>query len=287
MSSQQEHIDEFESLFRRAEREPFSYAEIPLRTVAVVTDGSDEDARTIIRQLQDFAPSLGTVTRWRVIAGDDYSSVSELLSVIDAEQTDLIATYRHLHDRSDVPQHSLGVYLDVMTQATMIPVLVLPGIAARPKPLTGRLCNRVMVVTDHISGDNRLINYGVRMCADRGTVWLCHVEDESVFERYMTAISRIPEIDTGLAREKLEEQLLKDAREFIEACITRLRERKPEVSYESVVARGHHLKQYRQLIDEHDADLLVANTKDDEQLAMDGMTYSLSVELLDVAMLLL
>ena len=39
MSSQQEHIDEFESLFRRAEREPFGYGDIPLKTVAVVTDG--------------------------------------------------------------------------------------------------------------------------------------------------------------------------------------------------------------------------------------------------------
>ena len=287
MSNQQERIDEFESLFRRAEREPFGYGEIPLKTVAVVTDGSDANAQDVVKQLQDFAPALSTVENWRLLCGGDYANVTELLEKIDAEQTDLIVTYRHLHEKSIVPQHSLGVYLDVMTQVTTIPVLVLPGTAAAPKPLTGRVCNRVMVVTDHISGDDRIINYSVRLCAAGGTVWLCHVEDDSVFNRYMDAISKIPEIETDLAREKLDEQLLKEARDFMQTCIGVLRERKPELNYEPVVTRGHHLKHYRQLIDEHDADLLVANTNDDEQLAMHGMTYSLSVELTDVAMLLL
>ncbi len=287
MTSQQEHIDEFESLFRRAEREPFGYAEIPIRCVAVVTDGDEAAAKSLVAELQAFAPRLSTVENWRLLTARDYANVTELLARIDEQQTDLIVTFRHLGETTPVPQHSLGVYLDVMTQMTMIPVLVLPGTAAAPRPLHGRICNRVMVVTDHISGDNRLINYGVRMCADGGTVWLCHVEDESIFNRYMAAISRIPEIATDLAREKLESQLLKESRDFIDTCITTLQERKPELTYEPVIASGHHLTQYRKLIQEHDVDLLVANTKDDEQLAMHGMTYSLSVELVDVAMLLL
>ena len=50
---------------------------------------------------------------------------------------------------------------------------------------------------------------------------------------------------------------------------------------------GHHVREYRRLIDDNQVDLLVANTKDDDQLAMHGMAYSLSVELVDVPMLLL
>ena len=50
---------------------------------------------------------------------------------------------------------------------------------------------------------------------------------------------------------------------------------------------GHHVKEYRRLVDGHDIELLVANTKDDDQLAMHGMAYSLSIELIDVPMLLL
>ena len=53
------------------------------------------------------------------------------------------------------------------------------------------------------------------------------------------------------------------------------------------VTRGHHLREYRQLIDSHDVDLIIVNTNDEDQLAMHGMTYSLSVEMIDVAILLL
>ena len=50
---------------------------------------------------------------------------------------------------------------------------------------------------------------------------------------------------------------------------------------------GHHLRQYRELIEEHGIELLVINTKDDDQLAMHGMAYSLSVEMAEVPLLLL
>ena len=125
------------------------------------------------------------------------------------------------------------------------------------------------------------------MCAPGGTVWLCHVEDEAVFNRYMDIIGKIPEIETEQARELIGNQLSKDAGNFIETCIGELKEQVPNIAYHSSVTRGHHLSEYRELIDSHDVDLLVANTKDEDQLAMHGMTYSLSVELADVAMLLL
>lgn len=287
MTSQTDHIDQFESIFRAAEREPFGYASVPIETVAVVTDGDAANADQIAKSVAEFAPALQNVSNWRSITGDAFSDVAGLLEVIDAEQTDLIVTYRHLKEESLVPRHSLGVFLDVMTQATRIPVLVLPGTAANPMPLSGRNCNRVMIVTDQISGDNRLINYGVRMCADGGTVWLCHVEDDVIFHRYMQAIAKIPEIDTEAARTLLESQLLKEASDFIDTCLAVLREKRPELAFESQVTRGHHLRQYRELIDSQNIDLLVANTKDEEQLAMHGMTYSLSVELVDVPLLLL
>ncbi len=50
---------------------------------------------------------------------------------------------------------------------------------------------------------------------------------------------------------------------------------------------GNHLRDYRRLIEEHKVDLLVMNTKDDEQLAMHGLAYPLTVELRNTPMLLL
>jgi len=282
-----DQIDEFESMFKRAEREMFSYVDIPIETVAVVTDGAQDACQRVRTDLVAFQPRLESVTNWRMITGSDYNNVGELLEQVNQDRTDLIVTYRHLHEKAPIPQHSLGVYLDVLTQMTTIPVLVLPGTAMAPGSLTGRVCNRVMVVTDHISGDSRLINYGARMCIAGGTVWLCHVEDDLTFRRYLEAIGRIPDIATDQAEQLIDQQLIKDAGDFIETCIQELNENGPHALYQSEVQRGHHLRVYRDMIDAHDIDLLVTNTKDEGQLAMHGTTYSLSIELLDVSMLLL
>jgi hypothetical protein len=38
-----DHIDEFESLFRRAERESFQHVKIPIESVVLITDQSPEE----------------------------------------------------------------------------------------------------------------------------------------------------------------------------------------------------------------------------------------------------
>ncbi|MCH2212149.1 MAG: hypothetical protein MK110_12665 [Fuerstiella sp.] len=282
-----DHIDEFESIFRRAEKEQFSCVDIPVGRVTLVSDGSLDHAQIVKNDLCRFIGRLDAVKSWRLITGDDYHTAGELVALVDQQQTDLLVTHRHLKETSRVPQYSLGVYLDVLTQMTSIPVLVLPGTSAHPMRVADRDCNRVMVVADHISGDNRLINYGAAMCRAGGTMWLCHVEDDRVFERYMQAIARIPEIDSGDARNFIENQLLKEATDFIEVCSRVIHEEGPDIRVEPYVGRGHYLRDYCSLIRDHDIDLLVLNTKDDDQLAMHGRAYSLSVELTDVSMMLL
>jgi hypothetical protein len=282
-----DQIDEFASMFRRAERELFGYANIPISSVTVVSDGDKAAAEHTKEQVKKFIPALSSVETWRLMDGSDYAHVAELLQEINEHQTDLIVTYRHLHESSFVPQHSLGVYLDVMTQTTSIPVLVLQGTGEKPKDLSGNICDRTMVIADTISGDNRLINYGSRFCPDGGTLWLCHVEDDRTFERYIHAISCIPEIDSGQARILIDEQLLKEANDFIGSCTEVLQQERDSVQYKSRVTRGHFLRQYKQLVEEAEIDLVVVNTKDDDQLAMHGMAYSLSIELDETALLLL
>jgi hypothetical protein len=282
-----DQIDEFASMFRRAEREQFGYANIPISNVTIVSDGDKAAAEHTRDQVKKFVPALGSVETWRLMDGTDYTHVAELLQKINEHQTDLIVTYRHLHESSFVPQHSLGVYLDVMTQSTSIPVLVLPGTGSNPKDLSGNICDRTMVIADTISGDNRLINYGSSFCPDGGTLWLCHVEDDRTFERYMGAISRIPEIDSDEARVLIDEQLLKEASDFIESCTEILQQERGAVQFKSRVTRGHFVRQYKQLVEDAEIDLVVVNTKDDDQLAMHGMAYSLTIELDETALLLL
>ena len=282
-----DHIDEFESIFRRSERETFHYVDIPIQSVLVITDGTSDEGDAARETMRRFVPRLADTAEWRCVHGEQYSTVSELLAIVDREQTDLIVTYRHLQEKSLIPRHSLGVYLDVLTQTTSIPVFVLPGSAQDPGSVAERTCDRVMVVADQIIGDHRLINYGVRVCREGGSIWLCHIEDGAVFERYMTAIGRIPQIDSDDARVLIEQQLLGDAQEFIDRCAEAIRSEGPNISVNAHVGRGHHLHELRSLISDNQIDLLVLNTKDDDQLAMHGRAYSLSVELTDVSMLLL
>jgi hypothetical protein len=282
-----DQIDEFESMFRRAEREPFGYEEVPLNRVTLVTDGTPEAATAVQAEIEAFLPRLPPDAQWRRLCRDDFHDVARLLERIGEEPTDILITYRHLQEESLIPQHSLGVFLDVLTQATDIPVLVLPGTAGHPISLAGNVCDRVLLVTDHIAGDDRLINHGVRMCAAGGKVWLCHVEDDAIFSRYMAAIERIPEIDSVQARDLIDIQLVKNATDFIETCLDELNEKLPSLTYRGVVERGHHLNEYRKIIAADGVDLVVANTKDEGQLAMHGMAYSMAVELLETPLLLL
>ena len=59
------------------------------------------------------------------------------------------------------------------------------------------------------------------------------------------------------------------------------------VTIEHVVRFGHRLSEYRSLIEEHEIDLLVLNTKEEDQLAMHGMAYELAVELRHIPLLML
>ena len=103
----------------------------------------------------------------------------------------------------------------------------------------------------------------------------------------MRAIEKIPAIDSDTARAELDRQLLADARHFIDTCLAQLQDKVPGLEFHSSVTRGHRLREFMQLVESQDADLLVVNTKDRDQLAMRGMAYALSVEMIDRTLLLL
>ena len=274
-------------MFRKAEREAFAYADVPLASVAIVTDQPADEVGTLKEKLTSFLPQLQRAEQWHVSADGDYDTVDSLIKRIEDQQPDLVVTYRHLFEESFVPQHSLGVYLDVLTQVLQPPVLVLPGTAVDPAPLDREPGKCVMAVTDHIAGDDRLINFAAAMTPSGGDLWLCHVEDDAVFSRYLRAIERIPEIDTDQAKRLIDQQLLKEAGDFIDTCLEELRAQRSDISLHSSISRGHRLKEYVHLVESHNVDLLVVNTKDEDQLAMHGMAYALSVELIERTLLLL
>ena len=59
------------------------------------------------------------------------------------------------------------------------------------------------------------------------------------------------------------------------------------IEIKEIVTLGHNLHEHQRLVQDHNVDLLVLNTKDHDQLAMHGLAYPLAVELRTTPLLML
>ena len=284
------NVDQFESMFRSALREVFRYERVNIESVLVVTDRDEEKARLFGDRIRQFLKvvSADEKIRWRDVNGSEFQTAGELLALVESAAPDIICTYRNLHSGAWKWPYSLGTHVDLLTQHTDVPVMLLPH------PETERSAKHafentdsVMAIADHLTGDHRLVNHAVRFAESGGALWLTHVEDEATFGRYMEVISKIPTIDTDEARKAVREQLLKEPQDYINSCVEVLRKAGMSVRVEHLVVFGHHLSEYKRLIEQHEVDLLVLNTKDEDQLAMHGIAYALAVELRQIPLLML
>ena len=166
-----------------------------------------------------------------------------------------------------------------------VPVLVVPSPHRESRIPTHT--KTVMAITDHLTGDHHLVSFAARLTDPDGTLLLTHVEDEVVFERYMSTIAKIPTIDTDNARETVLGQLLREPHDYIHSCAEVLHQAGPPIRIEEIVTLGHYLRDYQRLVEKHAVDLLVLNTKQEDQLAMHGVAYPLCVELRDTPILML
>jgi hypothetical protein len=283
-------IDQFESAFNAASKTLFEYREVAISSVLIVTD-LDADAATefgtrVVDYLSVLAPPRGLQSR--SIGDAQFTTIEDLLRLVESEKPDLVCTYRALKSDAWRWGHSLGEHLDVLTQVASVPVLVLPHPRSdKPFQKGEHPHDSIMAMTDHLVGDHRLVSYALKFTSKGGTLHLANVEGRGDFERYMDAISKIPTIDTDNARKTLLEQLLKEPRDFAASCATVVDDLGLEVKIREAITVGEHLADYRHLITERSVDMLVLNTKEDEQMAMHGLAYPLAVELRNTPLLLL
>lgn len=255
--------------------------------MVLVTDLDSPGGEALLEVVRKFLAVLDSDhPDWLTLNEGDYHRPAELLDKVDRSDSDLIVTYRNLKQIDKATPHSLGVYLDTLTQATAVPVLVLPDGHFGDDPAPND-ASTVLVVTDHLAGDHRLINCAVRLTRKNGRLHLCHVEDDAAFGYYMEAVERIPTINTGTAEEGLRQQLLKQPADYINNCIEVLKAQGITTQLTPHVLMGHRLQDYRRLVDECQCDLVVLNTKDEDQLAMHGLAYPIAVEFRDVPLLML
>ena len=281
-------VDQFESIFRSAAKTRFEYSAVQVESVLVVSDRDERAASEFGDRVRSRLAVLerGENIRWRVVHGGEYDSVPALLELVETERPDLICTYRHLHSDSWQWPYTLGEYIDVLTQVTSTPIIVLPHPERQPVDAV-RGTKIVMAMTNHLVGDHALVNWAARFTDEGGRLVLSNVEDDSALDRFIEAVGRIPSIDTDTTRIAIEDRLERDVRDFMLSCSEEIVRAALPISVESVVAHGHHLSEYTRLVEEHRADLLVMHTKDEDQLAMHGLAYPLAIEVRSIPLLLL
>ena len=283
------NVDQFESVFKSATKTSFAYQDIEIQNVLLVTDLEEGPAQQLSNQVRNFLTVLGedASVNWRTVQGDEFQTVKELLDLVEKEGPDLICAYRHLHSQAWRWPYSLGEELDVLTQITSSSVLILPHPQAQPLDEILKGTGSVMAITNHLTGDHRLVNFAVRFTEENGTLFLTHIEDESVFRSYIEVISKIPTITTDAAEEEILKQLLKEPHDYIRSCSDTLQAEGLAVQVQEIVTLGHHIADLTRLVEEHQVDLLVLHAKDEDQLAMHGLAYSLAVELRKIPLLML
>ena len=283
------NVDQFESVFKSATKVSFAYQDIEIQKVLLVTDLEEEPAQQLSDQVRSFLTVLGEddSVNWRTVQGDEFRTVKELLDLVEKENPDLICAYRHLHSQAWRWPYSLGEELDVLTQITSSPVLILPHPKAQPLEEILKGTGSVMAITNHLTGDHRLVNFAVRFTEEKGTLFLTHIEDEKVFKSYIEVISKIPTITTENAEEEILKQLLKEPHDYIRSCSDTLQAEGLALKVQEIVSLGHHISDLTRLVEEHQVDLLVLHAKDEDQAAMHGLAYSLAVELRKIPLLML
>ncbi len=283
-------VDQFESVFRSAVKDVYQYQQLDVQKVLVITDKNQQESDSIRTNLSAFLQSLTAQNElsWDLLKGDQFQSSSDLLEQVAQFGPDLICTYRNLHSLAWKYPHSLGTHIDVLLQKTEVPVLLIPHPDANyaAEHSMARI-QSVMAITNHLADDPKLVDYAVMFTQATGTVYLSHIEDSVVFERYMQAIGKIETIDTDNARNRLADQLLKEPTDYIQSCRASLEESGLKIRVESIVSFGHSLRDYQQYIEQHDLDLLLMHAKDHDQLAMHGLAYPLAVELREIPLLMI
>jgi nucleotide-binding universal stress UspA family protein len=282
-------LDQFTSRVKRATKVRYGYEHLRIGKVLLITDRDAEGTAELLEKAKRLLRAIDEEeqVQWEVLDEDAYDSGQGLLDRIEASKPDLVVTQRGLKERGADLVYSLGAYLDVLTQVCVMPVLVLPGDDELSAEALQEGTPQVMVVTDHLTGEDALVNWGVRfVLGEQGDLFLTHVEDDHVFERYMSVIEKLPSIDTETARTDIKAQLLKEPEEFIDSCRQELESKGLKLKLHSIVQLGHSVTVYKDLAESHGVDLLVFATKDETQVAMHGVAYGLAVELKRIPLLL-
>jgi hypothetical protein len=256
--------------------------------VALISDSDSAQTIDLQRTLGRLIPNWQNLTEIKVLGADEYESASQVMEILEQiENLDLIVAERNLKTRDQDLVYGLSNYVDALTQARPEPVLLLPTLNNEK---LNKLINAkadILVQTNQLTGANSLINWALRFVDQETTLRLTHIEDDATFERYMSTVERIPQIDTQVARSRIREALLAIPTQYANHVKAKLEEAQPSLPVSIEVRLGHTVADFESLMRAYPVRMLVLNTRVQGQLAMSGMAYVSAVEFKEIPMLLL
>ena len=280
-------IDQFESVFRSAIKPAYEPNKVTFSKVLLVTDLEESVLTKYHEEIRLLLQSMGNGSEVELVdlPRELSQNVEQLVSEVQRHSPDLVITHRHLHAGQKL-LYTLGDHIEVLTQVTEVPILLFPHHSDWEK---GRFKqpSRVMVLTDQLNDHPRLIDAALTIVQEEGLISLAHIEDEAQYQRYMNFISKIPEIDTEVARTSIKDQMFREAEAFVEVIKTTLEERLFKVNVHSDIRMGHQLQTYVSMVELNHIDLVVIQSKDEDQIAIHGLSYPLAVELKDLPLLIM
>ena len=281
-------LDQFESVFKSADMPVLTHDEKHFRQILVVSDQQPDVAGDFWQQLRQSWPILDRDNaEWRSLPVDALQDAGNFVSRVENEKADLIVTHRYLAEAERGQLRGLGSLLGAIMWQTSAPVLILPcdevGRVIRRESTSGT----VVAATDHLTGDNVLVDYGVRFTPLYGRLVLAHIEDDATFERFMNEVERIPQIETDVARRELKDKLLHRPQAYIKSCEEVLRAAGKRCDISSVIRFGHRVRDYHTLIGENGAELLCLHSGDDDVPARRGMAHMIATQFRNLPLFLI
>ncbi len=263
------NLDVFGSVFNRAVKHHYKFEPKDLHSMMIIADSKN------IQTLDQFG-SRYCEDRVQFIYNTEFLW-SNLIQLIDNTKPDLLLIQRQLGMHAGI-EFSLGPLLVNLSQEFEIPILVLPSHQKAYEIKT------VLAGFDHKIDNSHLVNHSLMLKMDMENLLLVHIEEESVFNYYMDAITKIPGINTDYAKTNIEKTILDLSGDFFDDVIESLSNKRFKVH--QYCRLGDVVKEYQAIVSQHNVDLMVFEAEDDSKLAMHSLGQSLAIQFPHIATLL-
>ena len=274
-------IDHFASLFRAADKEQVDIPMVRISKVALVTDVSIDESHQLWERWKGILPNPVEMV---LLDGSMTQSLPKLVDSLKEIEVDLVMTYRCLHSDAWQYPYAVGSYIEVLTQIVPFPVLLMPHIHEESKTYAN--AKSILLLSAELTKEAALVGFAGAFSTKETQLLLAQIDDKSTFLRIIDIISKIPQIDTDDAKQYITERREQEMNDWVFRCTQNLSQQPNAPVVSQIDMLDPSMKECAAVIGQHNAELVVINTKDDEQLAIHGLAYPIMVQFRQLPLLL-